>query len=125
MPKPIKNTIRGQKITTKKHSLAKNMRSNMTPAETKLWAQLRGNRLSGYHFRRQQVIEPYIVDFYCHQSALIIEIDGDIHQYKHQEDKIRENYLKELGYHILRFTNQQIVHELDHVLNTIFETLSS
>ena len=88
------------------------------------YGHLRGNRLEGYHFRRQQIIEPYIADFYCHQAALIIEIDGAIHQYKLQEDKIRETYLKENGYHVLRFTNQQIFYEMEHVLNKILEILS-
>ena len=125
MPKPVKNTVRGQKITPRKHSLAKNMRSKMTSAEAKLWSQLRRNNLACYHFRRQQIIEPYIVDFYCHQAVLIIEIDGPVHQYKQQENINREIYLNEQGYQIIRFTNQQINCEIDQVLNKIIETIQN
>ena len=116
---PVSNTVRGQTLSTRKHALAKQMRHEMTPAEARLWACLRTNRLNGIHFRRQQVIEPYIVDFYCHQVALIIEIDGDIHQYQQKSDLHREEFLKSRGYRVIRFTNQQVMHNIEHVLEEI------
>lgn len=76
---PEKPIITGQHITSAKAQRARELRREMTPAERLLWARLRANRLQGFHFRRQQIIEPYIVDFYCHQAGLIIEVDGDVH----------------------------------------------
>mgnify|MGYP001252608911 CR=1 FL=1 len=74
----IKQIVTGQKVSAAKEARAKELRREMTPAEGKLWMGLRANRLEGFHFRRQQVIEPYIVDFYCHQAALVIEVDGGV-----------------------------------------------
>ncbi len=80
------NIIILQKISPQKISRAKELRKNMTSSEKRLWEQLRGNRLKGYHFRRQQVIGEYIVDFYCHKLSLIFEVDGDIHQNQQDYD---------------------------------------
>ncbi len=76
---PPKSLITQQTVTPVKLQCAKEMRRDLTPAERKLWARLRAGRLEGIHFRRQPIIEPYIVDFYCHQAKRIIEVDGDIH----------------------------------------------
>jgi very-short-patch-repair endonuclease len=91
----------------------------MTPAERKLWARLRGNRLEGFHIRRQQIIEPYIVDFYCHQTALVIEVDGGIHQNQQDYDHQRDQYLQALGLHVVRFTNLDVMKNMDTVLEEI------
>ncbi len=69
----------------------------MTPAEKFLWQELRGNKL-GVHFRRQQVIAGFIVDFYCHKAGLVLEVDGDIHDLQQEEDTRREKVLREMGY---------------------------
>jgi very-short-patch-repair endonuclease len=119
-PQPVKFTVRGQNITARKHDFAKQLRRKMTPAEAKLWARLKANRLEGIHFRRQQIIEPFIVDFYCHQAALIIEIDGDIHQYQQHADQRREAFLRSRGYRIIRFSNEQVMQEIQSVLETIY-----
>ena len=74
---PLKNIVTEQKVTKEKQQRAKELRHDMTPAEKILWEELRANRL-GVHFRRQQVIAGFIVDFYCHKSALVVEVDGDI-----------------------------------------------
>ncbi len=68
----------------------------MTPAEKILWHELRENKFGG-HFRRQQVIAGFIVDFYCHKAALVIEVDGDIHDLQQEEDARREKVLREMG----------------------------
>ena len=73
---PIKNIITNQKVTKEKLQRAKELRRNMTPAEKMLWGELRANKL-GIHFRRQQIIEGFIVDFYCHKASLVIEVDGE------------------------------------------------
>lgn len=119
-PQSVKFTVRGQKITDRKYDFAKQLRRKMTPAEAKLWACLRANRLAGIHFRRQQIIEPFIVDFYCHQAALIIEIDGDIHQFQQEADRRREDFLRSHGYRIIRFSNEQVMQEIEAVLETIY-----
>jgi very-short-patch-repair endonuclease len=76
---PVKKLITQQEISSAKMMRSRELRHEMTLAECKLWERLRANRLEGFHFRRQQIIEPYIVDFYCHQAALVIEVDGGIH----------------------------------------------
>ena len=71
---PVKNIIPGQKVTKEKLERAKELRREMTPAEKILWHELRANKL-GVHFRRQQVIQGFIVDFYCHKAQLVVEVD--------------------------------------------------
>jgi len=83
---PRKNLVIGQKVQPEKVALAKELRDTMTPAERYLWQQLRANRLDGWHFRRQQIIDGFIVDFYCHQADLVIEIDGPIHESQQAAD---------------------------------------
>ena len=109
------NIIRGRSVSAEKIAKAKELRKNMTNAEKILWQYLRENRL-GWHFRRQQIIHGFIVDFYCHQKSLIIEVDGEIHQHQIEEDKKREDALKEYGFKIIRFTNQEVEKSLYQVL---------
>jgi very-short-patch-repair endonuclease len=89
---PIKNIVTNQKVTKEKLQRAKELRREMTLAEKFLWDELRANEL-GVHFRRQQVIKGFIVDFYCHQAGLVIEVDGDIHDLQQEEDERREKAL--------------------------------
>jgi very-short-patch-repair endonuclease len=103
--------------------LARQMRKNPTPAENKLWQHLRGKQLLGYKFRRQHAIERFIVDFYCHDARLVVEVDGPIHQYTTEEDAIRQKFLESLGFRVLRFTNEQVLTNIDGVLNKIAEAL--
>ncbi|SRR5258706_2007253 len=112
---PIKNIIPGQKVTKEKQQRARELRREMTPAEKILWEELRANKL-GVHFRRQQVIAGFIVDFYCHKSALVVEVDGDIHDLQQDEDAKREKALRELGLRIVRFRNDEVVRELSPML---------
>ena len=93
---PVKNIIPGQRVTKEKLQRAKEMCHAMTPAEKILWDELRANKL-GVHFRRQQVIQGFIVDFYCHKATLVIEVDGDIHDLQQEEDARWEKALRELG----------------------------
>ena len=78
---PVKNIVRGQSVSYEMHERAKKMRRDMTPAESVLWKEVRTNKLNGLHFRRQQIIDGYMADFYCHQHALIVEVDGSIHEF--------------------------------------------
>lgn len=100
---------------------AKELRSKMTTAESCFWSLVSNNRLRGYKFRRQHPIAGYIVDFYCHELRLAIEIDGGIHLEKEvmQYDEIREHDLTLLGIKVLRFTNEQVQNESEQVLNSV------
>lgn len=102
-------------------SKAQKLRSEMTKAEILLWNKLRENQLLGYKFRRQHPINIYVADFYCHQLNLIIELDGEYHNEENQiiKDKERTENLKFQGVRILRFTNYEVMNEIDSVLNAI------
>jgi very-short-patch-repair endonuclease len=119
---PVKNIIPGQRVTKEKLQRAKELRQDMTPAEKILWQELRGNKL-GVHFRRQQIIAGFIVDFYCHRAALVIEVDGDIHDLQKEEDVRREKVLKELGLKVVRFKNDEVILDLSGVVGKIKELI--
>ena len=87
---PVKNVVRGQVISDKQLENAKELRREMTPSEKMLWKHLKGNRLNGLHFRRQQIVHGYFADFYCHQHELIVEVDGGIHELQKAYDKDRD-----------------------------------
>jgi very-short-patch-repair endonuclease len=118
---PINNIVVGQKVSRALQERARELRKNMTPAEKMLWGQLRHNRLNGLQFRRQQIINPYIVDFYCHTKALVVEVDGDIHDLQQDYDVERSNYLIARGFHMLRVTNDDVMHNLLSVIHKIKE----
>jgi len=120
---PVKNIIPGQKVTKEKLQRAKELRREMTPAEKILWEELRANKL-GVHFRRQQVIVGFIVDFYCHKAGLVVEVDGDIHDLQQEEDASREKVLRELGLRIVRFRNDEVLRGLSMVVGKIRELVS-
>jgi len=119
---PIRQIITGQKTTPAKLACAIELRREMTRAERALRARLRAGRLAGYHFRRQQVIEPYIVDFYCHQAGLVVEVDGGGHLDQQEQDRQRNQYLIRRGMRILRFWKSEIKDNMEGVL---WETLRS
>ena len=99
--------------------LARQMRREPTPAENRLWQRLRGRQVLGFKFRRQHAIDRFIVDFYCAEARLIVEVDGPIHLYSREEDEIRQECLEGLGMQVLRFTNEQVADSLDVVLERI------
>jgi very-short-patch-repair endonuclease len=100
-------------------SIAKEMRRKPTEAEDLLWQRLRKHQLLGFKFRRQHSIERFIVDFYCAEARVVLEIDGSIHQYREEEDLIRQDYIKSLGLRLLRFSNNDVLNNLDEVLEQI------
>jgi very-short-patch-repair endonuclease len=113
-----KNIIPGQRVTKEKQERARELRRDMTPAEKILWQELRANKL-GVHFRRQQIIAGFIVDFYCHKAALVIEVDGDIHDLQQDEDAKREKVLNEMGLRIIHFRNEEVLRNLAPVIEKI------
>ena len=114
----IKNVIQGQKITKEKLQRAKELRGDMTSAEKILWNELRGRKL-GAHFRRQQIIAGFIVDFYCHKAGFVIELDGSVHAKQNEEDAKRDKVLNEMGLRVIRFWNGDVEKNLADVLRKI------
>ncbi len=100
-------------------TLARQMRHEPTPAEKKLWEYLRNRQVANLKFRRQQPVERFIVDFYCAEKRLVIEADGEIHNYSQAEDAIRTEFLEDSGLMVLRFTNDQIMDSINWVLDQI------
>ena len=103
------------------HSRAKELRQNFTDAERIIWRALRAHRMNGASFRRQTPIGPYIVDFVCRASRLVIEIDGGQHfqpEYL-QRDARRDAFLTRKGYRVLRFNNHDVMTNREGVLETI------
>jgi very-short-patch-repair endonuclease len=115
---PLKNIVTDQRVTKEKLQRAKELRREMTPAEKLLWQEVRAKKL-GVHFRRQQVIQGFIVDFYCHKVGLVVEVDGDIHDLQQAEDARREKVLRELGLRIVRIGNDEILQNLSVVVGKI------
>jgi len=99
------------------------LRKNSTDAENKLWFFLQDRRLQGYKFRRQYIIDSYIVDFVCHHKKLIIELDGGQHLDVHDYDEKRRKFLENEGYQVLRFWNDVVFTETESVLEVILEAL--
>src|SRR3954452_13803597 len=99
--------------------LAREMRHEPTPAEHFLWHHLRSRKVNGLKFRRQYPIERFIVDFFCAEHRLVIEVDGNIHEYSIEEDAIRTEYLNEQGMRVIRFTNNDVLRNIKYVLEQI------
>jgi len=116
-----KNIVIGQKIHSRTLEAAKYLRTIQTPQEKKLWECLRSNRLDGLHFRRQQVIDHFIVDFYCHRAGLVIELDGSVHADPEQRayDNERDQMIAQRGLRILRIQDSEIENSLEAVLKRI------
>lgn len=106
---------------TESRQRRRDLRRRSTRAERKLWAELRNGRFFKYKFRRQHGIGPYIVDFLCHQLRLVIEIDGDTHFTEHARvyDLERQRWLENLNLRVVRFTNDDVLDNLDEVLNSL------
>jgi very-short-patch-repair endonuclease len=106
--------------------LARNLRNGGTKGEAILWYYaLKARKMYGYQFNRQFPIGNYIVDFICRKLNLIIEIDGNSHLSKSEPDRIRQDYLEVQGYEILRFSEAEVVHRLDDVVEKICYAVES
>ena len=99
----------------------KKLRNNLTPAEAALWELIKNKKLDGRKFRRQHSIGNFILDFYCPEEKLAIELDGDDHYWDEgmKRDKIKTTYIKSHGIEILRFENKLVFKNPEFVLNTI------
>ncbi|MYD38702.1 MAG: endonuclease domain-containing protein [Chloroflexi bacterium] len=104
---------------------ARFMRQNPTRAERILWRRLRGKQIGGFRFRRQHPINRFIVDFYCAEARLVVEVDGSVHNEPgHAEyDEDRQRFLQTLGLTVLHFSNAQALRKTDAVVEAIAEAV--
>jgi very-short-patch-repair endonuclease len=116
------NLHKGAKASTFEN--AKELRHNETPAEKKLWQCLRNRQLKGLKFRRQHPIDKYVLDFYCHECKLAIELDGGIHDQKMNKlyDEARTTDLNEEGIKVIRFRNGEVMNDIEGVIKIIMES---
>jgi very-short-patch-repair endonuclease len=103
---------------------ARELRTNATDAERKLWWKLRYRQVGGYRFRRQVPIGPYVVDFACLSHRLLIEVDGAQHGENIAYDRARTRWLESRGYRVLRFWNGDVLQDIEGVLETIYRALA-
>lgn len=103
--------------------IARQLRNNSTLSEVLLWLELKGKKMHGYDFHRQKPIDNYIVDFFCHELMLVIEIDGISHTWEEVavNDEIRQRKIESLGIQFLRFDDKEIKQNMSFVLNTIHD----
>jgi very-short-patch-repair endonuclease len=102
---------------------ARRLRSSQMSAEETLWYNLRARRLNGYKFVRQEPIGPYTVDFICRDARLIVEVDGG-QQADSRRDVVRDKWLADHNYRVLRFWNNDVLHNLSGVLETIVSAIA-
>lgn len=121
MKKSIGRYTNRSSLNTKR----KTLRKEATPAERKFWKYIRAEQMGGCKFRRQYSIGSYIVDFYCHQLKLVVELDGWVHGEERvkQKDIIRQRWIEKQGYTVKRYTNEQIKYDIDGVLQDTINTL--
>jgi very-short-patch-repair endonuclease len=106
-------------------TLARQLRKNMTEAESFLWQRIRRKQLKGRQFYRQKNIGNYIVDFYCPSAKVIVELDGGQHYTQEgiRRDRVRDKYLESLGFTTLRFSDREVLKNIEGVLERIIEHL--
>ena len=104
--------------------LARRLRQTPTDAENRLWLHLRRKQLRGLRFRRQHPIGNYVVDFFCPEVQLIIEVDGGQHNAPDSKDDIRTAWLESRGYRVIRFWNNDVLTNTEGVLTTIADALN-
>ena len=98
---------------------ARTMRRAPTAAEEVLWSALRRNQVAGLKFRQQHPVGRFVLDFYCASCKLAVEVDGDVHDEQTERDAERTKVLERYGYRVLRFRNEQVLHELPKVVQEI------
>ena len=116
------NVVIGQQVQEAKVISARNMRRAMIAAEAMLWVRLRRSGL-GINFRRQQIIDGFIADFYCHAAALVVEVDGPIHNAEY--DAERDQIFAARGITVLRFTNKEVYTKIGFVLSRLRQYLAN
>ena len=108
-------------ITRHDHMVARarELRRTATNAERLLWGHLRNRGCGGLRFRRQQPLGPFVADFYCAAAGVVVELDGSIHAGREEEDRLRQEYIERQGLKVARFTNEQVMENLEAVVEEI------
>ena len=108
-------------VSERQRGRAKQLRQTMTRAETLLWRHLKANRIDGLGFRRQTPMRNYIVDFVCMSAKLVVELDGESHDFAapQETDQKRDAFFVSEGFQVLRFTNEQVMSNLEGVVEVI------
>jgi very-short-patch-repair endonuclease len=114
-------------VSERQRGRAKQLRQAMTRAEILLWRYLKANRIDGLGFRRQVPFRNYIADFVCLSVKLIVELDGESHEFdeRHKADQKRDAFFTSQGFHVLRFPNEQVMSNLEGVVEMIRQTAAS
>ena len=107
----------GRSSTPTKRERARRLRQQSTPADSLLWQELRTNELAGLHFRRQHLIEGFIVDFYCFAAGLVVELDGPRHSQRAEYNRERDEVLVGHGLRVLRVSNEDVLQRLPWCLS--------
>lgn len=117
--------VQNQRVSSTKVKLSRSLRREMTVAEKRFWEMVRGSKMFGLKFRRQQVIDGFIVDFYCDSLGLCVEIDGDIHDVEDQKeyDRLRSDVLELRKLKVLRFRNEEVMSDEESVRERIRELM--
>src|SRR5207237_115782 len=111
-------------VMTRNTEIARRLRHRQTDAERVLWLRLRDRRLGGWKFRRQVPIDRFIVDFYCADARVVVELDGGQHAARAQQDVERTHLLESMGYLVLRYWNNDVMRNTEGVLEDILRTLN-
>ena len=114
-----------RKLSDRDKSLISKLKRKETKAEGKLWDLVRNRQLSGLKFRRQHKIGKFIVDFFCAEKLLAVEVDGAIHAYRVKEDEARSRWLESLGIRVIRFSNEMVLEHPEVVLKEIEGIIAS
>ena len=112
-------------FSLKLRNRARNLRRQQTDVETKLWCRLRDRQLCEAKFRRQHPNGPYIVDFYCPDRGLVVELDGGQHAEQTSADQARTRFLEAEGYRVVRFWDHEVLNHMDAILEDIVRLLSN
>ncbi len=122
-----KGIIKNQRVSSVKVARSRELRAAMTPAEREFWGMVRDRRMHGLKFRRQQIIDGFIVDFYCDSLGLCVEIDGGVHDLgeRKEYDRERDEALRLRGLKILRFTNDDVFENKDFIVERLKGTMEA
>jgi very-short-patch-repair endonuclease len=114
-------------VSPRQRNRAKQLRQAMTRAETLLWRYVKADRIDGLGFRRQVPIQNYIADFICMSAKIVVELDGESHDFEERQraDQNRDAFFVSEGFQILRFTNEQVMSNLEGVVEAIRQTAAS
>ena len=114
-------------VNPHQRSRARSLRATMTRAETLLWRYLKAHHIDGLGFRRQVPMRSYVADFACHEARLIVELDGETHDFAERlrSDRVRDAWFRSQGYTVLRFTNQEVLSNVEGVVEVIRQTAAS